>query len=358
MRSIVVALVACLGLAVGLYSGCSAGGDNGTGGGDDCPVGSEGCACSPDGLCYPPLVCLSRTCVDPSSGGGNGGGTSVGGAGGLAIGGNGGHVGCEEGCQGVDVVFALDGSLSMQEEVAALAATQAFDQIVGALAGINCGQIDYRIGVTGDNDNGWRTPAGWPGGDPWFDSLAMSDADIAVAFSAAASALLGATGTPAGCEHVLSSATDLLATDSTGFLRPEAILVLVLVTDVDDYGAYDQLGGHSCGAIGCTTAPPSLQSLYDTLVGLKAGDPAGLAAVVVAGDPAIDGGLNMCSQPCSCVGCAAFHADRLWQFAGMLEGTNGSTSDMCAGAASVPLVIQEAFAGAIDIACKGFEPPR
>src|SRR5690606_23448552 len=119
--------------------------------------------------------------------------------------------------------------------------------------------------------------------------------------------------TPLGCEHVLTSATNLAIGDTTGFVRDGALLVLVLVTDVDDYGSYDQLGGNACGD-GCTQTPPSLQSLYDGLVAKKGGEPKAVAAIIVAGDPNVVGGSNICSQPgsCGCNGfdCSVFHAYR------------------------------------------------
>jgi hypothetical protein len=355
MRWFIVALAALMGTWLGAVVGCAEGSSE-----TDCPIGTEGCECKESGACADGLSCLSNVCVDTGGTGGIGG---IGGAGGNSTGlganGSGGN-NCAAGCRGVDVVFALDGSLSMSAEINALAAQQAFEEVVTALAGINCGNIDYRVGVTGDNDNGWRVPAGWGAPNPWFESTGMDVAQIATAFNESARTLLGSTGTSVGCEHVLSSAVDLLAGDTTGFVRADAILVLVLVTDVDDYGAYDQVGGNTCGA-GCSTPPPDLQGLYDTLVGLKAGDPAGVAAIVIAGDPAINGGTNMCGQPASCcgaLGCDVFHADRLWQFAGLQIGNNGYTSNLCDGPQTIPTVVRDAFSGAIDLACQVFEPPR
>jgi hypothetical protein len=134
--------------------------------------------------------------------------------------------------------------------------------------------------------------------------------------------------------------------------------VLVLLTDVDDYGAYDQPGGNLCG-LGCGTSPSVLTDLYDTLVALKDGDPAGVAGIVVAGDPMVMAGTNICGQPgsCGCGGldCAIFHATRLYDFAGML-GTNGYAADLCAGPASVPTAVETALTTSIAIACENFEP--
>lgn len=162
---------------------------------------------------------------------------------------------------------------------------------------------------------------------------------------------------------MLTSATDLVDGDASGFVRSDALLVLVLLTDVDDYGAYDQVGGNACG-LGCTTPPPPLPDLLATLVAAKGGDPTGVAAVVVAGDPNLAGGFNFCNQPgsCGCVevipglyDCDIFHATRLYDFTGML-GSNGYAGDLCAGPMSVPTSVETALTTSIDIACQNYEP--
>jgi hypothetical protein len=355
-----------------------------------CPVGGGGCACTTGGGCDPGLRCVDGVCL-PADAGTTGGGTSEGEPsstsmatsspvstsdaetvstdesddGGFKL-----DVGADTefgpgtGCRAIDMLFVLDGSASMDAERNALAATNTFAQIVTTLAGLNGGDIDYRIGLTDDDDNGFVVPGGWVGADPWFDSETMTTAEIATAFHGAVAQLGLFGGADLGCEHVLTSGTHLLDSDGSGFLRDDALLVLVLLTDVDDYGAYDQIGGHSCGAIGCSTPPPPLQGLLDTLVVLKNGQTEGVAAIVIAGDPSVNGGSNFCDQPASCgctdlggglVDCEIFHATRLYQFAGML-GDNGYTSNLCAGTASVPIAVETALTESIDLACQGFEP--
>jgi hypothetical protein len=269
----------------------------------------------------------------------------------------------QEGCKQVDMLFALDSSLSMTEEIDALAAGAAFADIVFALEDLNCGAIEYRIGPTNDNDGGFLSNAA----APWFDSGEMSAAEITMAFSQAAADVLGNGGTALGCEHVLSSAADLLVGDDTGFVREDALLVLVLVTDVDDFGEYDQLGWPQCTCpLGicdqlCTTAPRDVSDIYADLLALKGGDANGLAAIVVAGDPGITEGMNLCGQPATCCGggaeCGqAHHAPRLWEFAMSQAGTNGVTANICDGAQMVPAAIENALSTQIDLACQTFTP--
>lgn len=338
----------------------------------DCPVGREGCPCTGGGACDPGLTCDAGTCVDGSATSGPSpmtNGTTIGGtadedSGDIKL-----DVGADDlpvgpcmktGCTRVDMLFAIDSTASMNEEIAALSASQSFSAIVDALEDLNCGGIEYRIGLTNDNDGGFIGS----GGQPWFDSNEMTADEIASAFTIAASTVLGSGSTPVGCEHVLGSSVSALALDTTGFLRPDALLVLVLVTDVDDYGAYDQMGfGGICDGFLCTETPQPIQALYDNLVTLKGGDPAGVAAIVVAGDPTVTEGMNTCGQPASCCGmglgeCAqAHHATRLYEFAAMLEGTNGYTGDICNGAAMIPVLIQDALGNDIDLACQTYEPP-
>ncbi len=375
----------------------------GGGSGSDCQVGSLDCMCMPGQGCDPGLTCVGGFCRD-DDGGTTGGGTAsatasetqsptsdptsadsdpsatdsgvdtttgsesgedtmelkldVGSASDLPIG------RCTEtGCKAVDMLFALDSSLSMSEEIQALAASQAFSAIIEDLEGLNCGNIEYRIGLTNDNDGGF---IGW-NGKPWFDSTEMTAQEIAAAFSAAANTVLGNGGTAIGCEHVLSSAADLLASDNTGFLRDDALLVLVLVTDVDDYGYYDQLGWEGCTGglcpcnLLCATSGQPVQTIHDNLVALKGGDAAGVSAIVIAGDPSVPAGANFCGQPASCCGngleCGqAHHAPRLWEFADLQTGSNGYTANICAGAQQVPAAIQDALENNIDLACQAFEP--
>jgi hypothetical protein len=133
------------------------------------------------------------------------------------------------------------------------------------------------------------------------------------------------------------------------------------VTDVDDYGAYDQPSGNSC-QLGCTTPAPALSGLHSQLLALKDNNDKALAAIVVAGDPSAMAGVNFCNQPGSCgctqFDCSVFHATRLYQFAGMLAGSNGLTANICNGPTTVPEAIKSAFSGNIDLACQELEPPK
>lgn len=320
------------GLAIGVAAGWACNTSSG-----DCSVGSEGCACTGGGACDPNLVCVSGTCVSidcPVGAEGcpctNGGSCDAGltcdsgtcqDPGGVTSGPppattNASNNGTDDtgndstadddsgvlldvaandiptgpcvktGCTQIDILFAIDSTGSMNEEVAALSASSAFAEIVDTLENLNCG-VEYRVGVTNDNDGGFIGA----GGQPWFDSQEMTQEEITTAFSTAANSVLGSGGTPPGCEHVLSSSLSTLGLDTTGFVRDDALLVLVLLTDVDDYGYYDQAdSGGPCAGFLCQTSPQPVETIYNNLVTLKGGDPEALAAIVRGRRSQPDGG--------------------------------------------------------------------
>jgi hypothetical protein len=269
----------------------------------------------------------------------------------------------QTGCKQIDLLFAIDSSASMIEEINALRASAAFSAIVQSLENINCGDIDYRIALTDDNDRGFINAAG----SPWWDSQSMTPDEVVAAFDSAAQMLLPGPDAALGCEHVLTSASDLLAGDEAGFLRPNALLVLVLITDVDDYGYYDQANWEGCMGAGicpcsqlCATSGAPVQTILDNVVALKGGDPSALSTIVLAGDPDTMEGTNFCEQPASCCGqgleCGqALNAPRLFEFTS-LQGDNGVAADICAGAQMVPTIIEAALGEEIDLACQTFEP--
>ncbi len=264
-----------------------------------------------------------------------------------------------EGCRQLDVLFVLDGSATMLPVRNALAQMETFTAVAEALLGLNSG-IDVRIGVTTDDDDGFVNPDCWTAGDPWVSSVELTASELAGAFGCAVSGFeTNKYEAPDGCEHALTSAVDLLDPDGAGFVRPDALLLLVLVTDVDDYGAYDQVGGNTCGG-GCVTPPTAVATLYGRLVdAVKGGRPEAVAAVVIAGDPGVEGGVNACNKPgsCGCGGfeCEVFHATRLYEFSALL-GDRGVAIDLCGGFNAAPAALMEALSQTIDTACRQFNP--
>jgi hypothetical protein len=383
MRSFVWLLGGCVGLSVAWACG-EPRGDADT----DCSVGSRGCMCTTGGGCDPGLSCIDGLCVllDDTEVGSNTNPTDASNSdsdsmsasatqssmtsvdtGDSSASATGesmttaddgplldvGDVTPVSGCTKMDMLFVLDSSASMGPERSALAATQAFSQIIDIIEMINGGGVDYRIGVTDDKDSGFESFAGMP----WFDSTMMDEMEMATAFNGAVGGISGMPAT--GCEHVLTSGISLLLLDQTGFVRDDALLVLVLLTDVDDYGAYDQPNGNTCG-FGCNTppvyTPEEAESTLRTTV--KAGQEGSVAAIVIAGDPSLPSMAAPCDQPgiCNCdelFGCDAYWGTKLYAFADLL-GSNGYTANVCN--ADVPMIVQTALTESIDLACQNFEP--
>ncbi len=155
------------------------------------------------------------------------------------------------GAREVDVLFVIDSSGSMTEEQHGLSAT--FPRFVAALDALGA---SWRIGVTttdmggfghridscdGEGDGG-RLRLGWPGcgapADAWLwregGRTNAPDGDVERAF-----ACMAQVGTQ-GCayEMPLLSAQRALAGDE-GFVRDEALLAVIVVTDEDDCSVAD-----------------------------------------------------------------------------------------------------------------------
>ncbi|HFE45570.1 MAG TPA: VWA domain-containing protein, partial [Nannocystis exedens] len=224
-----------------------------------CAIGSIGCACTDGGGCDSGLVCQEGICQGEATGTGSETGTSSSSSstGGATMGGTTGtstsmgassdpstgsstasfklDIGVETttddpppeiGCTKIDLLFVLDGSGSMAEERSSLAGIGAFTSIINTLSDLGEGNIDYRVALTTDNDNGYIAPPGcWDGGEPWVASEGKDPAEVAAAFNCAV-ATFGTNKYEAsvGCEHVLTSAVDLLDGDASGFVREDALL--------------------------------------------------------------------------------------------------------------------------------------
>ncbi len=263
-----------------------------------------------------------------------------------------------EGCSKIDVLFVIDGSISMYKERQALAIADEFTGVVDVLAGLG-GGIDYRIGVSTDNDHQFITPMCWQEPNKWISSDGHTSAEVAAAFECAMSGFgQDILAAPAGCEHALTSAVDMLDPDINGFVRDNSLLVLVFIADVDDYGDYDQPGGNTCG-MGCPTPPSPLEEIYERLVDVKGGNASGIAALVIAGDPSKDGGTDACGRPGSCgcdtFDCDVFHATRLYEFAGLLA-SHGGQYDICEGASSITGALKNGLMDVVGAACMEFDP--
>lgn len=247
-----------------------------------------------------------------------------------------------EGCDQMDVLFVIDNSRSMREEQTNL--VENFPRFIEVLDGFRDGTVDYRVAVTTTGlDIGPFDPGNLPGengallsqGDcqmtsPWLD---RGDAQLLSRF--ACNAEVGVTGS--SNEMPLLAARMALRErmlDGTnhGFLRDNALLAIVIVTDEDDQSLDVDLGGFEA-------AIPV--SAFVTAFDEIKGNPKRWASAVIAGD----------QQPvCESDFGTATNALKLQDFVGSV-GENAVFSSICEGDLSAAL--SDALS-TFEAACEGF----
>lgn len=266
-------------------------------------------------------------------------------------------------CQKMDIVFVIDDSGSMQEEQTNLAANfPKFVQVLDQFRTKSGSKVDYRLAVTttGRDLNYTITLPGFPSipfsekGDNgafrntpscgatkrWVDK---SDANATQTF-----ACLAKTGTGGSSIEMPLYALKLAMQDrvadgtNAGFLRDDALLAVVILTDEDDCSREDN--DFSIENDRCDTMPNTRPvGTYVTMLDAVAKGPGRWAAAVIAGE-----------TKCASNFGEAIEAKRLKEFVG-LAGKNGAFSSICDGDLSKGL---ETALATFDAACKSFPPVR
>jgi hypothetical protein len=267
------------------------------------------------------------------------------------------------GCAKMDILFVLDESGSMIEEYNALLGS--FPKFIETIEGFRSpagAQLDYRIAVTntsrqltldtevaangttfdgdeyiGENGGYFRDPkCGMT--RPW---IARGDADVTSSFACISKLAVEAYTTSNPIEMPLD-VMKLAFSDrvgdgkNQGFLRDDALLTVVMLTDEDD----QSLKGHRYGSLSVFKAEnfQPVSNYVTFLDGLKKGR-GGWATAVIAGDRA-------CQSPYG----SAVEAPRLKSFVEQ-AGKSGKFSSICNGDLDVSL--KEAL-DAFQLACKDF----
>lgn len=254
----------------------------------------------------------------------------------------------EDGCQKVDVIFAVDNSGSMSEEHAALRGP-VFDSFPQALLDINNGIDDFQLAVVDAcpkpawfHNHGGGGACNFSTGNNYMssDSPALAAEFACVtAFSAN-----GYNNQPDSCIDDGAFGDDdeqpgLTAADSVSaanlaaanfeFLRDDAILFVVTITDEDEELA----------------DVPAVTQIHDRLVASKQGD---VSSVVYLG---IAGGSE-CNGPYG----SALNAVNSQALAGLFAADGqGLFWDLCQG--NLEMAFQTAISTIVDEACQQFEPP-
>lgn len=240
-----------------------------------------------------------------------------------------------ESCRFVDVVIAVDGSESMIEELEAMRdeVFPAFAQRLGTIAD---GLDDFRIATLDGcpdpanfHTRGVGGECNFEGGNVWINS---SSSAMNAEFACVGDIYL-ADGNCSGQDDdeqpstaVVAALSDpYISNQNAGFLRSEALLVVIAITDEDE-------------------AFSGAQELYDGLVALKGGDPEKIVFLGVGG-----------SQQCRGVYGQADPATKLMQLTELFKDRNrGVWWDLCQG--SLEDGLGEAF-DIIEQACEEFTPP-
>ncbi len=301
-----------------------------------------------------PAVILSTAC-GPSAhdqGGGDGAGDAVDG-GGAAGDRADAHpaidwpdAGPREACDAMDILFIIDNSGSMQQEQTNLAANfPAFVQVLDHFTNADGQTIDYHVGVTTTGvskdyeiDTGlpWNIPESQDGEDGHLQQgsgcgmprrwLERSDTDVATKFSCIASVGTGGPSDEMPLEGARLAVTERMADSSNaGFLRSEALLALVILTDEEDCSRPDDHFTLGFGEDLCGSAAPVAQ--YVSALDGVAGSRDRWAAAIIAGV-----GPGACSSDLG----DAEEAARLNAFA-LEVGDNAITSSICQGDLATPL---------------------
>ena len=283
----------------------------------------------------------------------------------------------QDGCRGVDFLFVIDNSGSMGDEQSNLLSSfpgfvqsmqaeladgaQSYRVMVvdtdgigsmcipicdmfgeqGFCNGISCaGDVcDVRVGGGNNVNRNTDASCNLPGGKRFADS---EETDIAAAFNCVARVGSSGSGIELVAESMLTSLSPEYVGDdgcNAGFLRDDAVLVVVLITDEDDAGDDPYF-----------TSQGDPASWYDNLAGLKDYNPAAIVVLGLLGDTDEPDGL--CAPYDEGTGDGAMQATRLRQFVQNF-GSKGLLGSVCAP--SYNAFFDEAVQ-LIDTTCDEFVP--
>lgn len=270
--------------------------------------------------------------IDDLSGNGGGGGGGSGGGGGGGSGEN------FASCKHIDVVISVDNSGSMKEEKSALRDI-AFPGFAEALINVAGGLDDFRVGVLDACSNpaafhtrGVGGACNFAGGNKWIESTSpdvvgefkcVGDIDSSTALCTGNNDDEAPTTTATAA---LTPAFMGPGMPNEGFLRDDALLVVVAITDEDEQ----------------PVPGATAQEVYDRLVGIK-GDVNKMVFLGIGG-----------ASACAGVYGTAKHATKLEEVSNkFIAAQRGVFWDLCKG--NLDQGLTQAL-GVIESACQDFGP--
>jgi hypothetical protein len=261
----------------------------------------------------------AAACGDSGGNGDAGNGDGDGGGNGDGDGGNGTCEFCDaaiaENCKKVDVIIAVDNSSSMSEEKQALA-DDVFPAFANALLNVGGGLEDYRVGVldacpdpANYHTSGVGGACNFASGQVWMHS---SDPMLAQEFQCVGnvdSSDMLCSGDSDDEQPASAAATSMeepwLSGANAGFLRNDALLVVVAITDEDEQPIPSM----------------SAQGVHDRLVAAKGGDVRRMVFLGIAG-----------ASDCTGVYGTANQANRMIELSNLfIAEERGVFWDLCVG---------------------------
>jgi len=254
-------------------------------------------------------------------------------------------------CQNVDLLFVIDNSGSMQDEQASLVAS--FGGFVAGVQAALESAESYHIGVvttdsyssnaagcrnlgalvtsTGGNASSNTNCLPFASGMRYLDD---TEPDLTAKFSCIAQVGTSGSGSEIQAEagyRAVSPNLNAVGACNEGFVREDALLVVVIITDEDDK--------ESCSLFGCSGGSSGNPSnWFQKFVEYKSGIEENIVVLALVGGPNNS--------------CGAQHCSRLINMTSMF--TNGFVGDICAP--SYELFFNDAI-NVIDDACINFKPP-
>lgn len=259
------------------------------------------------------------------------------------------------GCEKMDIVFVVDDSGSMGEEQANLAANfPKFVSVLDQTKASSGAPIDYRVAVTttgksykligpfgiGDSEKGddgaFRNNCG--GSKRWLER-----SEAAASFSCRAQVGTGGPSEEMPLECMRLALTDRMADGTNaGFVREDALLAVVFLTDEDDCSFKGTQLNEGFGDL-CEGSGAEAPEAYALTLDVIKGDRGRWATAVIAG-----------KTSCQSTFGSAAEAKRLGRFV-TATGKNAVFSSICEGDLSKAL--EEAIAK-FGEACRSFPSPR
>jgi hypothetical protein len=170
----------------------------------------------------------------------------------------------------VDILWVIDDSTSMKEEQAAVKAAGA-----DFVAQLDSADMDFHLGVITTDGDSTNTKTGVLLGTPSFltsecrDDGITADCSYAEDFSARVEQGTGGSDQEKGLEVALAAIRRPLAeTWNAGFIRPGALLMIIVLTDENDCSDGGRLGPSATGE-DCYTQYSALTPVGDIVAGLR-----------------------------------------------------------------------------------------